>query len=205
MKVELECMREELAATHEVLRTTRDNAGNSTQDFMDAMFDDHCHSYIREKARELDSSGHEVHRRREQAEPDIAEAQKHAAEVAAREERANARVARLRAIDLVEDDMQLERLTRKQIDAQLTARRLDDPDIPSVSSMKKGHVSRANALVELRKAIARAHERRAAASRSLTTDDCQNEATGHGAYLPIDLSPEAYGSNDEGSDIDLDL
>ena len=67
-------MRQNPSGTQAYFNAQKRFHGNSTQDFMDAMFDDHCHSYIREKARELDSSGHEVHRCREQAEHDIAEA-----------------------------------------------------------------------------------------------------------------------------------
>ncbi|KAH9912207.1 uncharacterized protein B0H18DRAFT_890546 [Fomitopsis serialis] len=135
---------------------------NRTQDFMDAMLDEGDHTHIRQKARELDSSGHEVRRREQQAEHDIAVARQRAAETAAKEQRARGRVTRLREIELIDDEVRLEKLTRDEIDNQLKVRRLDDPDILSISSMKKNHVKKAEALAELRKAIARAMAREAA-------------------------------------------
>ena len=70
--------------------------------------------------------------------------------------------------------------------------------------MKKGHVSRADALVELQKAITRACARRAEAGVPTGTGEYQYERVGRGTYVPTGPSPEVYGP-DEGSDIGEDL
>ena len=139
---------------------------NDTQDFMDAMFDEGDHTHIRRKARELDSSRHEVRRHEQQAEHDIAVARQRAAETAAKEQRAKDRLAQLRGIELIDNEVRLDKLTRDEIDMQLKVCHLDDPDIPSILSMRKNCVKKAEALVELRKAIAHANTWRMAAQSS---------------------------------------
>ncbi|EPS93820.1 hypothetical protein FOMPIDRAFT_1080053, partial [Fomitopsis schrenkii] len=55
---------------------------NDTAGFMEAMFDDLCHSHVRHEARNLDNSGHESLRHKLETEHDIAVAQQRASEAA---------------------------------------------------------------------------------------------------------------------------
>ena len=82
-------------------------------------------------------------------------------------------LAQLRGIELIDNEVRLDKLTRDEIDMQLKVCHLDDPDIPSILSMRKNCVKKAEALVELRKAIARANTRRMAAQSSEQVGDLQ--------------------------------
>lgn len=141
---------------------------------MEAMLDDECHAHIRHEARTFDNSGHEAARCTRQVEHDLAITQQKVAEAAEKKRKDDERVAKLRANTLIIDEEGLAKLRRPEIDLQLQVYRLDDKDTPAPSALHKKKVKKPEALLELRKAIARAAARSVLASDGLESNGTVN-------------------------------